>query len=172
VTRQYFKDVNEHVDEDMKNAVEISLPFDNNLQAPVIITEARMKAIKASSVYIEKGNDLVYWADQYAINASLTLVNNSPSRVKGVSITLSCDKAGPLGYPTVHLVMEPGATFQIAQKELTGLGDPSSFSVRVGEVLFEDGDIWPKELPAGTLIINPPPPPPPPLPRRREGLQR
>lgn len=148
------------VNEDLKNAVEVALPFDNNLQPPVIITEARMKSVKAASVYKKQGNDMVYWTEQYTIDGSLTLVNNSSQRVKRVWLVLSCDQAGPVGYPTADLVIEPGTTIQIAEK-WSGLGDPSSFSVRVGEVLFEGGDRWPVFLPAGTVVTAPPPPPPP-----------
>lgn len=165
VTTFHFRTQSENVNEDLKNAAEISLPFDNNDQSPVIITEARMKAVKARSVYKKQGDDLVYWADQYAINATVTVVNNSSQRVKGISFVVSCDKAGPLQYPTAHVLMEPGTTIQIAVRGWSGLGDPSSFSVRVGEVLFEGGDRWPAEfLPDGTDISPPLLPPPPPLP--------
>lgn len=158
---------NVNVNEELKNAAEISLPFDNNDQPPVIITEARMKAVKASSVYRKHGNDPVYWGDLYAVDASLTLVNNSSQRVKRVWLVFSCDKAGPVGQPTAHLLMEPGTTIQIEHREWRGLGDPSSFSVKVGEVLFEDGDRWPEYLPAGTVVTPPPPPPPPPIELKR-----
>jgi len=155
----YQRMESENVNEDLKNAAEISLPFDNNDQSPVIITEARMKAVKASSVYKKQGNDRVYWADLYAINATVTVVNNSSQRVKRIWLVVSCDKAGPVGYPTAHLPIEPHTTIQIAASKWTGLGDPSSFSVTVGEVLFEGGDRWPEFLPDGTVVTSPPPPP-------------
>jgi beta-lactamase regulating signal transducer with metallopeptidase domain len=164
--RVEIRSLSQNVDEDLKNAAEISLPFDNIDQAPVIITEARMKTVKASSVHKKEGNDLVYWADQYAVNASLTVVNNSSQRVKRVWLVFSCAKAGPVGYPTAHLLMEPGTTIQIEQRQWRGLGDPSSFSVKVGEVLFEGGDRWPEFLPSGT-VVTPLPPPPPPIERSR-----
>jgi hypothetical protein len=66
--------------------------------------------------------------------------------------------------------MEPGSTIQIAEKKWSGLGDPSSFSVKVGEVLFEGGDRWPEFLPDGTVVTAPPPPPPPILSRGRSPL--
>jgi hypothetical protein len=153
------------VNEELNTAAENPLPFDNNDQSPVIITAAQMKAVKASAVYKKQGDDLVYWADQYAVNASLTLVNNSSQRVKRVWLVFSCDHAGRVGYPSADLVMEPGTTIQIAERRWGGLGDPSSFSVKVGEVLFEGGDSWPGLLPDGTVITAPPPPPPP-IPRR------
>jgi hypothetical protein len=161
-TQFEFRMQSENVSEDLKNAVAIPLPFDNNDQSPVIITEAGMKAVKARSVYKKVGNDLEYWADQYFVHASVTLLNNSSQRVKRVWLVFSCDKAGPVGYPTAPLLMEPGATIQITQREWSGLGDPSSFSVKVGEVLFAGGSRWPGFLPDGTLITPPPPPPPPP----------
>jgi beta-lactamase regulating signal transducer with metallopeptidase domain len=158
--------LSENVGEDLKNALEISLPFDNDDEQPVIITEARMKTVKASSIYKKEGNDMVYWTDQYAVAASLTLVNNSSKRVKRVHLVFSCDHAGPVGIATDPLDMQPGATIQIAQRDWGGLGDPSSFSVRVGEVDFEDGHRWPVFRPDET-DVTPLPPPPPPIERRR-----
>jgi beta-lactamase regulating signal transducer with metallopeptidase domain len=151
----------ETVQEDLKNAADISLPFDNDDQSPVLITEAQMKAVRDSSVYKRQGDNLVYWAELYVVNASITLFNNSSRRVKNISLVFSCGEAGSVGYPT-ELRIEPGATVKLAQTRWSGLGDPSSFSLKVGEVLFEDGDRWPKFLPNGTPTTAPLPPPPPP----------
>ena len=160
--------LSENVNEDLKNAVETPFPFDNDDEPPVIITEARMKTVKASAVYKKEGNDMVYWTDQYAVDAAVTLVNNSTRLVKGVHLVFSCEHAGPVGIASAPLDIQPGATIQIMEKDWGGLGDPSSFSVRVGAVSFEDGYRWPvyRSVEPDVTPLPPLPPPPPPMQRR------
>jgi TonB family protein len=147
--------------DELKQAPDIPLQFDNDHQPPVTITEARMKAVRNLSVYKKQGEEWLPVADLYAVKPILLLTNNSAQRVSGYTLEFSGeDGSRSLHYTKAISPIEPNASFSIGEdwKRFISLyGDPSSFSVKVVRVLFDDGDSWGKMLP-------PPPPPPPPPP--------
>ena len=134
-------------------APEVAVEFKNSTKSPILITEARLRAVKST-----RGD-----GDEIAAVPVLTLVNKTDRRVRGFILEFRKGYEGRTYFERPASMIEPGGTYATGgQKRFILLfGNPETWLVRVGGVIFEDGEVW------GSV----PPPPPPPPPRPAEYLE-
>jgi len=139
--------------ERLDRAPEVAVEFKNSAKAPILITEARLRAVKST-----QGD-----GDEIAAVPVLTLVNKTDRRIRGFTLEFRKNYDGRTYFERPASMIEPRGTYATGgQKRFILLfGNPETWSVRVGGVIFEDGEVW------GSL----PPPPPPPPPRPAEYLE-
>jgi TonB family protein len=130
--------------EKLAQAREVAVEFTNSADAPVVITEAKVKAVPR-----EEGR-----GDEFAVVPVVTLSNNTDRRIRGVTLEFRIESERRAYYE--RALIDPHAVYTSgAQKRLTILvGRPEAWSVRVSGVVFDDGEVW--------GVVPPPPPPPPP----------
>ncbi|HKA22963.1 MAG TPA: hypothetical protein VKN18_32140, partial [Blastocatellia bacterium] len=103
--------------------------------------------------------------DEFAVIPLITVVNISNNQVRGFALEFRKSGERRAYFEAPNPAIEPQATHISGKQKrfFTLIGDPQSWSVRVGGVLFSDGEVW------GTV---PPPPPPPPVQVQSEALKR
>ncbi|HEY7546126.1 MAG TPA: energy transducer TonB, partial [Blastocatellia bacterium] len=79
-------------EEEFSKAPEISLRYNNDENPPVIITDARIKAVKRDDVYEKRGDQSIHSGDGYAFRSAVTFLNNSNRRAIGVTVELKDEK--------------------------------------------------------------------------------
>jgi TonB family protein len=152
--RSESSDIAQELDE----ATEVDLAYDNSVNPPVVISTARMKVAKEFGVYKRQSNEWVHISDQWALRVTVTYTNNSGQRVRGVMIQLGGKDSKVLRYDRFARFLEPGVSMTVGMRERRRhslRGDPKTYEVKVVGVAYESGERW------GEL----PPPPPPPRPR-------
>lgn len=170
------------MEEELRKADEISIRYNNDENPPVIITEARIKAVKREDVYKQRGAEWAREGDRYAFRSVVTILNNSNRRAIGVVIEMKDDKnRGLTIYEKIPAGIEPGASYKyrvesikdadfrraqgssslVAKPYLLRIDDPSSLVAKVVGVLFDDKYSWGMVLPPPPPPLPPPPPPVP-----------
>jgi TonB family protein len=142
--------------ERLDKSPEMAVEFKNSAKAPLVITDARAKAVLR--VPDEPG-------DEYAVLPIVTLANNTDRRIKAFVLEFRNGLERRGYYERVPSLVEGrGVHTSGAQRRLLFLtGGTSGWTVRVAGVVFEDSDVW------GTV---PPPPPPPPPPAKFKALDQ
>jgi len=149
------------IDAELENAPVVFIQYKNMEDTPVNITEARLRFVQNYGLY-RKGRDGSFTNshDAYAAKGTVSVVNNTDRRIRGILVEFK-NRANKRTVYTERLpsVLEPhgSATLQ-GWRWLDLRGDPSTMTVRVAGVRYDDDEIW------GQL---PPPPPPPPAPTAR-----
>jgi TonB family protein len=135
--------------ERLNQAPEIAIEFKNSAKAPLTITEAKIRAVPRT--IDEPG-------DEFAVLPLITVVNTSNRQVRAFSFEFRKGSERRGFFETNNSPIEPQATYVSGRQKrfFMLVGDPEGWSVRVGGVLFADGDVW------GSVPPTPPPPPPPP----------
>jgi TonB family protein len=148
------------IEAELENAPVVSIQYKNPEDVPVNITEARLQYIQNYGTY-RKGRDgsIAKSYDAYAVKGTVSVVNNTDRAIRGVVMEFRNRTNKRLAYSHREpSILEPrGSAILQGWRWLDVSGDPSSLSVRVVGVRFEDGEYW--------GLIPPPPPPPPPPPR-------
>jgi TonB family protein len=152
-----FFEGQEKLIERLDQAPETTVEFKNSAKAPLAITEAKVRAVPR-----EKDGP----GDEFAVVPVVTLTNNSGRRIRLFTLEF---RNGPerraYSERAPFLIESPGVYTSGAQRRFIILvGGPEGWSVRVGGVVFEDGEVW-------GVVPPPPPPPPPPLPPSPESMK-
>ncbi|HXF41225.1 MAG TPA: M56 family metallopeptidase, partial [Blastocatellia bacterium] len=150
------------IEAELENAPAVLIQYKNIEDAPVNISEARLQYVQNYGIY-RKGRDgsLAKGGDAYAVKGAVTVVNNTNRAIMGVVMEFRNRTNKRLAYSHREpSILDPNgsATLQ-GWRWLDFGGDPSSLSVRIVGVRYEDGEYW--------GLIPPPPPPPPPPPREK-----
>jgi TonB family protein len=153
-SEQQVKDI----EAELENAPAVSIQYKNSEEAPVSITEARLQFVQ-----YRRGRDgsTAKSYDAYAVKGAVTVVNITNRAIMGVVMEFRNRANKRLAYSHREpSILDPhgSATLQ-GWRWLDVTGDPSSLSVRIVGVRYEDGEYW--------GLIPPPPPPPPPPPREK-----
>lgn len=151
-SEQQVKDI----EAELENAPVVSIQYKNTEEVPVNITEARLQFVQ-----FRKGRDgsIAKSTDAYAVKGAVSVVNNTNRAIMGVVMEFRNRANKRLAYSHREpSILDPhGSAILQGWRWLDVTGDPSSLSVRVVGVRYEDGEYW--------GLIPPPPPPPPPPPR-------
>jgi len=157
-SEQHAKDV----EAELENAPVVSIEYKNAEGVPVNITEARLQYVQNYGTY-RRGRDgsFAKGDDAYAVKGAVTVVNNTNRAIMGVVMEFRNRTNKRLAYSHREpSILEPhGSAILQGWRWLDFGGDPSSLSVRIVGVRYEDGEYW--------GLIPPPPPPPPPPPREK-----
>jgi hypothetical protein len=109
---------NEGIDQQLDRASEESLQYDNSDQPPVIITDAKIRSVASKT-----GN--------YAVRPTVTLLNTTHRKVKGIILAFSDGKKDSYTVGKSQPVIDPGASFTWKARFFVKSGDPSSYSIKV-----------------------------------------
>jgi TonB family protein len=144
--------------ERLDQAREVAIEFRNSAKTPLVITDAKVKAVL-------RENDVP--GDEFAVVPIITLVNNIDRRIRGYTLEFRNGLERSSYYEAASGFIAPrGSHTSGAQRRfLILVGGPNGWTVRVAGVIFEDGDVW-------GVVPPPPPPPPPPLPLSAEVLKQ
>jgi TonB family protein len=140
--------------ERLRQSPDIVLRFDISNNAPLMISEASIRAIK------QKGSD-----EDYIVVPRVKLTNITKRRVSGFLLEY-IDAGGKSDFHMEHEgpIIEPDDSYVTGPNNYTLIslsGSPESWVMKVAGVLFEDGKRW--------GMLPPPPPPPPGVGPRGEG---
>jgi len=134
--------------ERLDQTADTQIEFKNSTKSPLNIIDARIKAVPRTM----EGP-----GDEFAVIPMITVVNITNNQVRGFSLEFRKGGERRAYFEASNPAIEPQATYISGKQKrfLTLIADPQSWSVRVGGVLFSDGEVW------GTVPPPPPPPPPP-----------
>ncbi len=154
----------------IEQAPETIISFENKDEAPLIITDARVKAVLHGKLYHKADSSWSPVEDVYMFKPSVMLINNTGKRITGFSLYF-INKESKHKIHTEHMKIgiEPYGSYSfgnIGRNFLSLPGDPGSLSVELLAVHFEDGSHWhsstlPPPPPVRIEMGAPPPPPPP-----------
>jgi TonB family protein len=157
--------------EEVTQAPEVALHFENAADSPLAITEARARVITREQLRRAdaEGADFEYeegQPDSYVTLPTVTLTNVSDKTV--IEVGISFERGGRTRVMTgQQAVLRPGEsrtfTSEWRRRNVLIEGDAAGLTLRPAWATFEDGRQW------GTRRIPPPPPPPPAPPLPREG---
>lgn len=139
------KDEAKRLADELKKASDISIRIENTQAAPVTISDARIKA----ALRKQPGGSQAIAHGDYAIDARITIANNTDQRVKQVRLAFSslADKTKVL-YDSFDVEIKPRSTARIGERPV---GDfpffpspaiPDDLMVKIVAVRFEDGNTW------------------------------
>ncbi len=140
----------------LDQAPETMVEYRNSSKSPVLITAARARSVPRET----NGS-----GDEFAVAPVVTLTNNTDRRVKGITLEFRNDLERRAYYERTEPLVEPHGLYTTGGQNrfLILVGGPAGWSVRVGGVVFEDGEVW--------GVVPPAPPPPPPLPPPADSLR-
>jgi TonB family protein len=126
----------------LASATEQTIQIIERNQAPVTITDARVRGVKrepppATAEYTPKT------INDYAMRAEITLTNSGERRVTGVGLRFTNSQAQQMFdlYPK-PVAIEPGQNQQIIIRMMCVTGDPVGLTVGVANVEFDDKTVW------------------------------
>ena len=135
---------------------DISIRFENADNAPMMITDARIKRATREQMQRIMHDDTQ--VEMFSTLPTVTLVNNTPQVITRVAIRLAQSERGGAVLERVVRI-EPYATFTFRTEwyrlNATLMAAPEEITARLAAVQFENGDRW------GRLLTPPSPPPPP-----------
>lgn len=145
-----------HVIEILQQAPELSIEFKNSAKSPLSITEAKVKQLQG-----EKDSP----GDPYPVLPLVTVSNTTDRRIEGFTLEFRNGPERRAYYERVPSSIEARGVYTSGRQNrfVVLAGGASGWTVRVGGVLFEDGDVWGN--------VPPPPPPPPPSPRSADSVK-
>lgn len=134
----------------LEQAPEIEVQIETAQESPLIITSAKLKAVKVP----QDAATAAAMPAEYVVRPVITLINKSPRRVNGFTIVFKkADLKTHQAFVRAEPFIEPNDSYTYGTW-LSVKGSPEDMVVSVAGVLFEEGEPW--------GIVPPPPPPPPP----------
>ncbi len=139
------KDEAKRLADELKKASDISIRFENAQGAPVIISDAKIKA----ALRKKQGDNQTVAHGDYAIDARITIANNTDHRVKRVRLAFAslADKTKVL-YESFDVEIKPRLSGQVGERVTSDFPffpsptSPDDLMVTVVGVRFEDGKAW------------------------------
>lgn len=130
----------------IKLAADIPIKFTNPNDAPLVITDARVKAIKLKGSG-EKAKDKDFRTDQYIIKPTVTLLNKGDKRIflfiMQFENTQSMWKGAVVNQPDKPIEINKSLTDSNPFFKQTG--DISALTAMIVGIKFEDGSSWGNE---------------------------
>lgn len=152
----------------VEQAPETIISFKNLENAPMTITDARVKAAYHSQIYKKGDDSRTASREVYMFTPDVTLINNTSKRITRVQLYFVNTESKHKIYTAQATNIEPYGSYNYKgpMHYLSLPGDPGSLSIELLGVHFEDKSYWrsPSLPPPPPVILvqgGPPPPEPP-----------
>ena len=135
--------VPDNIKELLDQAPNMPMHFNNDDGAPMVITEATLKAVRDESPRAHVAGQT--GSDYYFIRPGIRLLNRSSKVVTGFALYLvNGESKHKVYFGRARLRIEPQTSFDFAdyQERMMMPGNPEAFTVKVLQVGFEDGTEW------------------------------